>query len=368
MNSNQTLDDFAQTFTTLSEIYTNNDNISTPEIPSELEGVLDIWKKVFDNDIRVYSTISSVVFIPLQDEDNENLTVENLDLIIRNIQKILRVAAVQQVDGRNWIDFIDKIIDHIKLARIQKNQIDESIRLANTATEYLKFVVDEMNEMSLENKKTQKKTKTLNKNSKNMQKEFIAILGIFAAILIATFGGLTTLNSLFGQINTVTIDKLIFVGGFLVLSILMILFFMLNGVSKLTNLSLRSCECKENDICTCKIHKKHPTIVILTVLIASIMLLSGLPTVINLFFENLSEEKFVFKFILYALFLLLIVIFLLYILSFYNRDYVTVKEELLKRKYELLESEEQEYLKKRLILNRRIKALEKEENEMINKS
>lgn len=276
---------FEETLKILSEKELRFNDDTSEQQEDELE-VPKTWIEVFRSEERIYSSISKEIF-----EADTNVQEEDIVILMFNIEQLkdYRISEDFRENAR-WKKFIFKILDHLKLARQQKQSMSESIRIAQQAMGNVNQVVEDLNKQRKDMDKTLKKIDKLNQKSKNIQKEFIAILGIFASILIAAFGGLTSLGSLFGKINEVATYKLVFLGSFEVLSILMILFLMLNGVAKLTGLNLRSCGCKENEKCECKIHKKHPTLFMLTILIILLAFISTAP-ILNGFISNWNSNN-----------------------------------------------------------------------------
>jgi hypothetical protein len=57
--------------------------------------------------------------------------------------------------------------------------------------------------------------------------------------------------------------KLLLFSSLTVGGIVSLVFLLLNGLSKLTGLSLRSCKCESDEECNCNVVQKHPTLVII---------------------------------------------------------------------------------------------------------
>ncbi|EDP23218.1 hypothetical protein [Parvimonas micra] len=87
---------------------------------------------------------------------------------------------------------------------------------------------------------------------------FVSILGIFASIIFAVFGGFKQLEGLGNNLHHIAIYKmLMYIGctGIVITSIVFISFY---AVSKLTGLKLHSCGCDSK--CECSVYKKYPVL------------------------------------------------------------------------------------------------------------
>ncbi|MGR6899529.1 hypothetical protein [Rummeliibacillus sp. BSL5] len=230
----------------------------------DLSDVFEIWKKVFLRNVRIYSIISHELF----NKEIDDFHDQDFDTLARNISLLGQFPFEPEERIDEWENFLWKIDDHIELVRVQISKINDNSRLAESS---LGIIGTHLNKINDENNKKYKrlegKQRKLLEQSKNAQKDFISILGIFASILIAAFGGITSLSSLFKKIDSVSTGKLILMGSFETLAIILIIFLLLNGIAKLTDLNLKSCGCKPEDDCKCNVARKHPSLFILTVVL-----------------------------------------------------------------------------------------------------
>lgn len=250
------------------------------------------------NDRHEYASITSFVYSQ-PDEDCE--------ILLYNLEVILRAL-------KNETDYphkkkISKLLDHVNLAIIQRKQIEINIHkinrnlfIANENSQELKRLgeqtkekLDEVEmkskeiernrtvseqklremeeviwgtEMSVKDQKMKvdaqlDKINLIEKRSSRIYAEFVAILGIFSTIIFAAFGGLEILKNILGNIGSVHTGKLLVFSSLTISAIIVLVFILLNGISKLTQLSLRSCKCKQDeDVCKCNFAQKHPTMVL----------------------------------------------------------------------------------------------------------
>lgn len=245
----------------------------------------------------------------------------------------------------------------------QSESLRENNRLAELSMVNVNKIIDILNKRKKSDEEQHIEIVDLNQKYKNIQKEFIAILGIFASILITAFGGLTALASLFNKINLTDIHKLIFVGTFEVLAIILIIFLMLNGIAKLTNLNLRSCDCKVEDKCVCKLHEKHPSMVVIMIILFIILFISCTPIITNKFLIALKNDTLFEYLLMYGvgIFIVLIGVYLIVRQSNYKKS--KLKKQIMKNKYLSLKIKEDSLLnKEQLFYEKKIYLMKKEEN------
>lgn len=84
-----------------------------------------------------------------------------------------------------------------------------------------------------------------NKQYQSILAQFIAILGIFAAILMGAFGAIQGFTSLFSNAHKLSMGEILIISSIGASSIILILFFLLNGISKLIGRSLWSIDKKD---------------------------------------------------------------------------------------------------------------------------
>ena len=138
----------------------------------------------------LYSEISSFVYGLSADEQGNFAT---------NVECLLTFA----VDENNDVDedtckIIIKIYDHFQLAVNQKNlNADTNDMIKAHLVESINEAKDSINQAA--------------KNAKNIEKEYITILGIFASVVLAFVGGLTFSTSVLQHVNAISIYRLLLV-------------------------------------------------------------------------------------------------------------------------------------------------------------
>lgn len=159
-----------------------------------------------------------------------------------------KVVADIDIEETNVEKLFYKILRHIDLALVQKASFS---RINTGEIENLKTDYQELNE------RYNKLKEDAENQYKSMLTQFITILGIFAAIMMGAFGAIQGFTSLFANAHTLSIGKIFIISSIGASSVILILFFLLNGIAKLTGRSLWSTK-KENGT----LIEKHPSLVI----------------------------------------------------------------------------------------------------------
>ena len=135
----------------------------------------------------LYSEISSFVY---------GLSVDEQGNFATNIEYLLTLAVDEKSDIEETVcKVIIKIYDHFQLAVSQKNLNTETNDVIKS---HLAGSIDEAK-------------KSITDSAKNMEKEYITILGIFASVVLAFVGGLTFSTSVLQYINSISVYRLLLV-------------------------------------------------------------------------------------------------------------------------------------------------------------
>lgn len=136
----------------------------------------------------------------------------------------------------------NKIIQHLELATIQKTA------LFTTQEKKIRNLDKNLIDIS-------SKTKDIQEQNDKMLVNYISILGIFAAILMGAFGSIQAFIGLFSNAHQLSLGRLLIVSSLGGSSVVLILFLLFNGISKLTKKPISSCDENSNILV-----KKHPTL------------------------------------------------------------------------------------------------------------
>lgn len=298
--------------------------------------ILECWLQTCLNKDRIYSEITeNLLNINLTD----NYSDEDLNVFNFNLDNIHNFGKEKEMELELWNEFIEKIKDHVKLVEHQKKlffEVASELNAKQTAlgnyfskkTGELELQSREVDEQisSLESKI--KELRSLNnkvkKKSKKMQKDFISILGIFAAILLASFGGLTVLSNILNDIDA-PIGKIMILGSLSLMAILTILFLLLNGIAKLTGEGLRNCQCKKGK-CNCTIDRKHPTLFISGMFSLIIILIGSFELLMDFEYLRNNSNLGWLIFIFIALIIIVIMIAYMYVLGYFGKNKKVVND------------------------------------------
>lgn len=241
-----------------------------------------------------YSVLTHYV---LGQENTKSRHEEKFEIIEINIDFL--IAKVEGDPKYNRIEnTLYKIKDHIRLSLIQKKFIEDypkrqieghlsKIAIANMdltkqiqdlKNEFYEVksghkrllnehyeVIKDHNKIKKEQKEFEEKHIKYDKEHKELSEkynqiftQFVAVLGIFAAIIFGAFGGVEVLGNVMNNIGEVRIAKLIIFSSLLIASVLLILYLLLNGIANITGKNLRSCGCDKGSNCRHTMFQKHP--------------------------------------------------------------------------------------------------------------
>lgn len=152
-------------------------------------------------------------------------------------EAVSRARRLVDFESEDFISFKDdhniqyrfyKILDHISLAFVQAAEMNRLQHLIAKSESKLK----ETNEVLVEIEKTQD---YVEKQVSSIYPQFITILGIFTAIIVAFFGGVSLSNSLIDFKIFYTIESVITLGAIIAIFILTMLFMLMTWVDHLLN-------------------------------------------------------------------------------------------------------------------------------------
>ena len=167
----------------------------------------------------LYSEISSFVYgLPAAEQGNFATNVECL--------------IVYVLDDVNSVDeeicrFIIKIYDHFQLAVNQKSLNAETNDIIK------EHLIESINE-------AKNAYDNSAKNAKNIEKEYITILGIFASIVLSFVGGLTFSTSVLQNIDAVSIYRLLLVIDLIAVVLVNVIYLLINFICRINDKPVKS--------------------------------------------------------------------------------------------------------------------------------
>lgn len=205
----------------------DNKEINETDFASIIEGAFESYLTTSPKFNNTYITDANGNNILPFNNEAENIDVEKL-----NVQK-------------DEIIVFYKIIEHLKLAIHQKRGLYEEQK-------------EEINEL------TQKITET-KETYDSMISNYISILGILAAILMTAFGGIQAFTAIYNKDNGFSVVDSIIIACIGFLGIILMIFMLLNGVSKLAGRSISSINYRG------KWYQRYPTLLYSFIILSSIV-------------------------------------------------------------------------------------------------
>ncbi|GKV55959.1 hypothetical protein NCCP2222_19060 [Sporosarcina sp. NCCP-2222] len=236
----------------------NKDGLQSKRLDHKFEQFMSTLESTtFDHFIIPYDKITESVFEHTQPEDLDEFTE---DLYIRGAEYFAKkVGTTKEKTAQESPELTDeakhdlekmyfKILRHINLALIQKYTL---MRIQMKEIDVLRREQRQLIE------RYEKLKSEADTQSRSMLTQFITILGIFAAILMGAFGAIQGFANIFDNAYALPLSTILIISSIGASSVLLILFFLLNGVSKLTERSLSSSSKKDGNLL-----EKHPSLVI----------------------------------------------------------------------------------------------------------
>jgi len=190
------------------------------------------------------------------------------------------IISSDKTNYENAIYAFYKVLEHTKLAYAQyqslyqktESEVQELYNTSQKSIEEYKKLKNTAKKSIEDYKKLRNTARELKRNYNNLNVEIISVLGIFASIIFAVFGGVSQLGQLGENLNKVSLGEMfIFIGSssFLLFSVLFIAF---NTTAHLTERNMKAC-CNEIE-CIHKINKKYP-VYFWSIIISIIMIAFG---------------------------------------------------------------------------------------------
>lgn len=180
-----------------------------------------------------YSDIFSVLTTIKQDDalGDINILGQNLTIIKNGYKAINKDAVGEPIDIQKQIN---KLFDHVSLdiARISYSDAANRKLVEDSKVNDIKR---EINETQSRVESIQKEVKKSQRKINNAQKEYVAILGIFAAVVITFVGGIAFSTSVLQNIHQSSIYRIVFIClliGLVLLNVICALFYFIERLVK----------------------------------------------------------------------------------------------------------------------------------------
>ena len=138
---------------------------------------------------------------------------------------------------------IGKIINHCELSVMQAD-----------------FIKKNMRDVNLQSIEVKSNLEALNETKENLYTDYVAILGIFSALIFGLFGGFQGLSTGLSAITeSDNIGKIIVGSTTIMIGLLTVIYCLVQWIGHLIKRPLRSCGCSQNIECHHGVYKKHQT-------------------------------------------------------------------------------------------------------------
>lgn len=151
-----------------------------------------------------------------------------------------------------------KIETHFKLCMLQISKIQEESSEASEIARKAKVIAEDARNI---------------KNS--IYTDFIAILGIFSALIFGMFGGFDSLKEILSNLHNTSISTTLICFSSLMLGLLCLIFLLIQSIARITDRDTLSCSHHGNDKkCECSIIKKYPVFICSMLIFSAILIIS----------------------------------------------------------------------------------------------
>lgn len=187
----------------------------------------------------------------------------------------------RQKDGQEGdfiCTFLSSIERHIKLAIIQQKYIEKQTKRVNLLNSRIsaKLRQTEISMTELEKSMSQMKI-----DKASIYTDFIAILGIFSALLFGLFVGFDVFKEFVAAMTaTAKLSRSLIMGSLLLIGLVSLVFLLFEGIARLTDRNMKSC-CKD-PFCNHNIYQRYPVFFCSLLILVSTILVSTIVLVMNM--------------------------------------------------------------------------------------
>ena len=210
-NKQQKLDEF------IFELSRTGTKITSDNVDSYIERIKEIYAADFRH---YYSKVFGTITLIKNDSqyDLQNLT-DNVKLIFEAVE----TGYSEKRYGEEFYQKVKKLYDHINLDIARINYTEELVNRINNQNSTLR------NDLL-----------RISQKAEQMQREYVTILGIFAAIILAFVSGITFSTSVLNNIDKVSIFHLVFVTLLIAAMVFNLINFLLSFLRQINRIELES--------------------------------------------------------------------------------------------------------------------------------
>ncbi|PNP87046.1 hypothetical protein BMT55_16560 [Listeria newyorkensis] len=208
-----------------------------------------------------YREITELMFENnFETEKDMEIINANIDLIELNIDKLYKDVSE---DLEKYSKIPNKLRRHFGLAMVQKKYINRMINDLNQDVSVMKKdVKNESKKLDRIVEETEKRVSDIKATKGQIYTEFVAILGIFSALLFGLFGGFQAVAQSIATIakGDTSIEKILMLVCLILGSLSLLMFSLMQGVTVLSKTKFRSCDCPSRAECNHPIFVRHPVV------------------------------------------------------------------------------------------------------------
>lgn len=180
-------------------------------VPLSPEKVI-FWEALFEgyfknSSILVYTDLTEAIY---------SGTENDLEIIRDNWTKIMERSNQKELVEPDISEKFKKVEDHIKLAITQR-----------------RFILNNVEQLMKEIDVAQSTVESLKDIKTRIYTEFVAILGIFTAVVLGAFGSLQVIGSVFSNIKDVPTGKLLVFSSLTSIGVLVLLFLLMRWINRI---------------------------------------------------------------------------------------------------------------------------------------
>lgn len=220
--------------------YINNNDSNYEEYLTLFSGLIN---HIYSNNFRhSYSNITSTIYAILKESDNPE---EKGNIIINNL------ISISKKINKNIYQNYYKLIDHVSLDIQHYLNLHDSLQSLKNTEESLNKLRKEIETETKKNNEIADKISFIHKETENLNNQLVSILGIFAGIILAFFGGISIISSSLSHMHLVSRYKIVFVIALIGLIVIDSISILMLTIGKIIGKDLHKTLCKFNDCSQC---------------------------------------------------------------------------------------------------------------------
>ncbi|MBD9830922.1 hypothetical protein [Enterococcus faecium] len=207
-----------------------------------------------------YDLLTTYIF------ENDIDNAEELIALFDFSEEIFKNNVESYNDYGNVEHFFDSIRRHVNLAVIQQKHIvassKEALKISEEAEKNINQTEEKIKKLEKDLNKAEQTIENMEKIKGSIYTEFIAILGIFSALIFGLFGGFDGLSKAIVSLSSKwSMGKVLTISSGIMLCLTLLIFALLQWVARITGRKLTSCDCyKEGKECTHSLFRRHRTL------------------------------------------------------------------------------------------------------------